>query len=196
VTTRALDLALLPPLDVPAAGEGVGWISAFKTNWLAFAPLTSPGLLGNPTAPTPPPGDSDTSIATTAFVQAAVIGGTSGVATFNARTGAVVLTALDVTSVVPSSAAPPVMDGVAAPGVATSWSRGDHVHPSDTSRYAATNPSGYQTAPQVAAAIVARAASTDPLMDGTAAAGVATTWARADHVHPSDTGATFDCGTF
>jgi hypothetical protein len=29
-------------------------------------------LTGNPTAPTPPPGDNDTSIATTAFVQSAV----------------------------------------------------------------------------------------------------------------------------
>src|SRR5215469_5266371 len=28
----------------------------------------------------------------------------------------------------------PTMDGTAAPGTATSWSRGDHVHPSDTSR--------------------------------------------------------------
>jgi hypothetical protein len=37
-----------------------------------FAPLLSPNLTGNPTAPTAATGDSDTSIATTAFVQAAV----------------------------------------------------------------------------------------------------------------------------
>jgi len=36
------------------------------------APITSPAFLGNPTAPTPLPGDNDTSIATTAFVQTAV----------------------------------------------------------------------------------------------------------------------------
>lgn len=36
------------------------------------APLASPALTGNPTAPTPSPGDNDTSIATTAFVNAAV----------------------------------------------------------------------------------------------------------------------------
>lgn len=36
------------------------------------APLASPSLTGNPTAPTPSPGDSDTSIATTAFVQNAI----------------------------------------------------------------------------------------------------------------------------
>ena len=36
------------------------------------APLASPALTGNPTAPTPAAGDRDTSIATTEFVQAAV----------------------------------------------------------------------------------------------------------------------------
>lgn len=34
---------------------------------------------------------------------------------------------------------------------------------------------------------VPTAATTAPLMDGTAAAGSSTSWARADHVHPSDT---------
>lgn len=34
----------------------------------AYAPLASPTFTGNPTAPTPAPGDNDTSIATTAFV--------------------------------------------------------------------------------------------------------------------------------
>jgi hypothetical protein len=33
------------------------------------APLASPALTGNPTAPTPSPGDNDTSVATTAYVQ-------------------------------------------------------------------------------------------------------------------------------
>jgi hypothetical protein len=43
------------------------------TNALALkAPLASPALTGDPTAPTPAPGDNDTSIATTAFVQAAL----------------------------------------------------------------------------------------------------------------------------
>ena len=54
-----------------------------------------------------------------------------------------------------SSAAAPIMDGSAAAGVSSTWSRGDHVHPSDTSRYAATNPAGYQTATQVTTAIAA-----------------------------------------
>jgi len=36
------------------------------------APLASPALTGNPTAPTPTPGDNDTSIATTGFVRTAI----------------------------------------------------------------------------------------------------------------------------
>jgi collagen type II alpha len=85
-----------------------------------------------------------------------------------------------------ASNATPTMDGTAAAGIATSWSRGDHVHPTDTSRYAASNPNGYQTAAQVSA-VLPTASSTAPVMDGTAAAGVGTTFARTDHVHPSDT---------
>jgi hypothetical protein len=57
--------------------------------------LASPAFTGNPTAPTPSPGDSDTSIATTAFVMGA-LAGAGGVSSFNARAGAVTLTAADV----------------------------------------------------------------------------------------------------
>jgi microcystin-dependent protein len=85
-----------------------------------------------------------------------------------------------------ASAANPIMDGAAAPGVAVTWSRGDHVHPTDTSRYAASNPSGYQTAAQVTAVLPA-ASGANPVMDGAAAPGVAVTYARGDHVHPVDT---------
>src|SRR5215510_6557570 len=54
---------------VPVGGAG-----AFATDseLAGLAPLASPALTGNPTAPTPSPGDADTSIATTAFVAAAV----------------------------------------------------------------------------------------------------------------------------
>jgi hypothetical protein len=40
-----------------------------------FAPITSPVFLGDPQAPTPAPGDNDASIATTAFVTAAIVAG-------------------------------------------------------------------------------------------------------------------------
>ena len=114
----------------------------------------------------------------------------------------------------------PKMDGTATIGATGKWADGDHVHPTDTSRYAANNPSGYQTAAQVTASLASylplaggtltgaltlaadpgaalgaatkqyvdnKASSTAPAMDGTAAVGTGTTWARADHVHPSDT---------
>ena len=40
-----------------------------------YAPIASPVFTGDPKAPTPAPGDSDTSVATTAFVHAAVAAG-------------------------------------------------------------------------------------------------------------------------
>ena len=51
-----------------------------------------------------------------------------------------------------ASTTAPGMDGAAAVGTGTTWARADHIHPTDTSRYAASNPSGYQTAAQVQAA--------------------------------------------
>jgi hypothetical protein len=42
-----------------------------------------------------------------------------------------------------ASTTTPQINGTASPGVATAWSRGDHVHPTDTTRYAASNPAGY-----------------------------------------------------
>jgi hypothetical protein len=62
-----------------------------------------------------------------------------------------------------ASNATPAMDGTAAPGSANAWARGDHVHPTDTSRYAASNPSGFQTAAQVTASL----GSYTPLAGGT-----------------------------
>ena len=86
-----------------------------------------------------------------------------------------------------ASVALPIMDGVANPGLSTLLSRDDHSHPTDTTRYAVSNPAGYQTATQVTGAVQGAASTTFPLMDGARATGVGTTWARADHVHPTDT---------
>jgi hypothetical protein len=83
----ARDLLGLPIFSASAsyvAGQGVsyqgkpyialGAVSpgAFTpAQWTLLAPLASPAFTGNPTAPTPSVGDNDTSVATTAFVQAA-----------------------------------------------------------------------------------------------------------------------------
>jgi hypothetical protein len=89
----------------------------------------------------------------------------------------------------------PLMDGTNAIGTSLNWARADHVHPTDTSRYAASNPSGYQTAAQVTAALVPYAlianvpvaSNAVPAMDGAASSGSAPAWSRGDHVHPTDT---------
>jgi hypothetical protein len=65
---------------------------------------------------------------------APVVGAATGVDSFNGRQGAVVLTAADVTAVVPAATVAPLMDGTAAVGTTVVFAREDHVHPSDTSR--------------------------------------------------------------
>jgi len=72
---------------VPAGGTAGQYLQKidgtnYNTDWVtlnlsAYAPLASPAFTGNPTAPTATFGDNDTSISTTAFVQAALAGGTA-----------------------------------------------------------------------------------------------------------------------
>lgn len=110
----------------------------------------------------------------------------------------------------------PNMDGSAAVGTATRFARADHVHPSDTSRAPTASPTftGTATIPTAAvgtltvstaatgvtaaadnnstalattAFVLGQASATSPVMDGTATVGVATRFARADHIHPTDT---------
>lgn len=73
------------------------------------ADINSPAFTGLPTAPNPSNGDSSARIATTAWVQANAVGSA------------------------PATAAP-LMDGTAAIGASSKYSREDHVHPTDTSR--------------------------------------------------------------
>lgn len=92
---------------------------------------------------------------------------------------------------------PPEMDGVAAPGNSATYSRGDHVHPTDTSRASVTDLSDEVTArtnkdlslDSDIAAVDAKIhfSASNPLMDGAATAGFSTDQARADHIHPTDT---------
>jgi len=86
------------------------------------ADLASPAFSGNPTAPTPPANDNDTSIATTAFVQGAV----PAPATAN-----------------------PLQAGTAAPGTSLKFAREDHIHPVDVTRAPINSPgfTGNPTAP-------------------------------------------------
>lgn len=86
--------------------------------------LASPAFTGVPTAPTAAPGTDTTQLATTAFVEAAVAASTAGVATFNGRTGNVVLVTADITGAGGAPQISPAFGGVptaptAAPGTST-----------------------------------------------------------------------------
>ena len=134
------------------------------------APLASPALTGTPTAPTAAVDTSTTQVATTAFVTNQ------------------------------ASATTPLEDGTAAVGTSKRYARGDHVHPTDTSRAPLASPAltGTPTAPTAAvdtsttqvattAFVTNQASATTPLEDGTAAVGTSKRYARGDHVHPTDT---------
>ena len=91
----------------------------------------------------------------------------------------------------------PQMDGAGAPGVSVNYSRGDHQHPTDTSRASATDLANEVTArtnkdlslDSDIAAVDAKIhfSASNPLMDGSPTAGFSTDQARADHIHPTDT---------
>lgn len=91
----------------------------------------------------------------------------------------------------------PEMDGAGAPGSSVSYARGDHQHPTDTSRASATdltNEVNARTAKDLQqdadiAALDAKVkfSASNPLMDGSPSAGFASEQARADHIHPTDT---------
>jgi hypothetical protein len=119
--------ALSPTVQSFNGRTGVVSLNLADVTSVGGAPLASPTFSGTVSSPTPAPLDNSTRVSTTAFVDAAILGSASG--------------------------ATPLMDGVAVPGTATAFARGDHVHPVDTSRYAASNPSGYQTAAQVTASL-------------------------------------------
>ena len=57
--------------------DGAKWVAGTAAG--AYAPVQSPAFSGNPTAPTPPAGDADTSLATTAFVAASTAGALANV---------------------------------------------------------------------------------------------------------------------
>ena len=95
--------------------------------------------------------------------------------------------------VIPSaSSATPQDLGVAAAGSSADFSRADHVHdmPSASDIGAYVKPSGGIPASDLASGViptVPTAYTSNPEMDGTASPGSSTSWAKGDHVHPTDT---------
>jgi hypothetical protein len=86
--------------------------------------LSGPAFSGVPTAPTAASGDASQQLATTAFVTSAIAALSIGVASFNSRTGAVTLTANDVTAAGGLANPSPAITGIptaptASPGTST-----------------------------------------------------------------------------
>jgi len=84
-----------------------------------FAPIASPTFTGLPAVPTAAPGTNTTQAANTAFVQAAVVAATTGVASFDGRTGAVVPTTGDYAVGQVTGAAPLVSPSFTTPALGT-----------------------------------------------------------------------------
>jgi hypothetical protein len=124
--------SLLGSGDVPISGTAAwGSITGTLTSQTDLntalglkAPLASPSLTGVPLSTTAAVDTNTTQIATTAFVLAQ------------------------------AASANPVIDGTAAPGTSTRYARGDHVHPTDTTRAALASPTftGVPAAPTATAA--------------------------------------------
>jgi hypothetical protein len=157
----------VPFLDGTVTVSGL-W--SFNSGDLA---AVSPAFTGSPTAPTQTVDDNSTKIASTAYVTGQLSAAGDGT---------------------------PAINGTAALGASTHAARADHVHPTDTSRSPVASPTftGTPAAPTAAADtnttqlattayVIGQAASATPLIDGTAAVGTSTRYARGDHVHPTDT---------
>lgn len=183
-TLENAELAFNEQDNVLYYGTGTGGAGGSATSIIAiggsgaFAPTASPSFTGTPLAPTAAQGTNTTQIATTAFVNAEI--------------------AADV--VRNDTAGTITMNGTQAAGVSTQIARADHVHPSDTSRAPLASPSLTGTPLSTTAAVdtnttqiattafvLGQASASNPIVNGTVAIGTSTRYARADHVHPTDT---------
>ena len=106
-----------PVISMAAATTSVnGYLTS--TDWTTFnnkAPINSPTFTGIPAGPTAAVNTNSTQLATTQFVLGQ------------------------------ASSSTPVMDGTATAGALTTYARGDHVHPTDTSRAPAAGSSSITT---------------------------------------------------
>jgi len=142
---------------------GQGYLKS-ATASSTYAPLASPALTGTPTAPTATVGTNTTQIATTAFVLANASSGASwGSITGTLSSQTDLQGALDAKAPLAS----PSLTGT----------------PLSTTAAADTNTTQIATT----AYVIGQASSTTPANNGTAAVGTSAKYARADHVHATDT---------
>lgn len=139
-------------------------VTNLTTDLSAKAPLASPALTGTPTAPTAASGTDTTQVATTAFVEDAID----------------TLVAADIPNIAESQVTNLVSDLALKAPLASPALTGTPTVPT-----AAVDTNTTQAAST--AFVLAQASAATPLIDGSAAVGTSTRFARADHVHPTDT---------
>lgn len=159
------------------------------------APLASPTLTGTPAVPTAAPGTNTTQAASTAFVTAAVAAGPAApVTSVFGRTGVVIGVAGDYNAVkitnVPAGGISATDVQAALNGLDTA--KANLASPTLTGAPISTTPAVDDNTTKIAttAYVIGQASAVadgTPAMNGVAARGVAIHWARADHVHPTDT---------
>lgn len=113
IATTAFVMAATAGSGVSSFNTRSGTVVLLATDVTAVggALLASPTFTGTPAAPTAAVGTSTTQLATTAFVAAAVAASTAGVSSFMGRTGAVTLTANDISAAGGAPLASPVFTG-------------------------------------------------------------------------------------
>jgi hypothetical protein len=171
-TTAAVDTNTTQ-IATTAYVVGNGYLKS-ATASTTYAPLASPALSGVPTAPTATLGTNTTQIATTAFVLANASSGAS----WGSITGTL-SSQTDLQNALNAKAplASPSLTGT----------------PLSTTAAADTNTTQIATT----AFVIGQASSTTPANNGTAAVGTSAKYARADHVHGTDTTrAALDSPTF
>ena len=148
-------------------------------SWTAETNIKGPKGDKGDVGPIGPPGQSGTGTGNVVGPAGAVA---DRIATYNGTSGTVIkdggklISDLALTTAVPAPATvAPIMDSTAAVGIAVKYAREDHIHPTDTSR--------------AAASALPVAASATPLIEsGAGAVGASAKYAREDHVHPATPG--------
>jgi hypothetical protein len=167
---------------------GIVTLLAADVTGVGGALLASPAFTGAPTAPTASPGTNTTQLATTAF-------STGGIATAVAPLAPLASPSLTGIPTAPTASPGTNTTQIASTAFATGGIATAVAPLAPTASPALT---GTPTAPTAAlntnttqiantAYVQGQASTTTPLVNGTAAVGTGTTWARSDHVHPSDT---------
>jgi len=163
------------PGDVSTRIATTAFVDA-ATGGGSFAPLNSPAFTGVPTGPTAGAGDDSNQLATTAFVLNEINAVNAGVISFNGRTGVVTLLANDISAAGGATLQSPIFTGT--PTAPTRL-------PGDSSAAIATT--AFVTAALAALPAVPLPSTTNPIVDGPPTPGTSATYARGDHVHPTDT---------